>query len=165
MATVLLKMNKRTIEAMADDDSTTVCPSPGPTILQNLSTVDYESKIEQEASKYSVAWSNSLDKGHFRNSTAYQKVNVLLLRWADSSDDIKVTKEVDDLKNVFEERFNFHAEVKLLDTTIQKKLQVQINAIIAGFVDKHDGQDTLLIVYYAGHGKPGHIPGQLELFG
>ena len=35
----------------------------------------------------------------------------------------------------------------------------------ANFVGDYDGPNTLFIVYYAGHGKPGKIHGDLEMFG
>ena len=40
-----------------------------------------------------------------------------------------------------------------------------MNARVANFVLEEDGLDTLLIVYYAGHGSPGAKPGHLQLFG
>ena len=40
-----------------------------------------------------------------------------------------------------------------------------MHAHLANFVLEEDGPRTLLIVYYAGHGKPGHRPGHLELAG
>lgn len=150
---------------MDDDADPPVSLGPDIAVSQDLSTVDYGSKIEKDASNYRVAWSNIMDTGDFGNSTDYQKVKVLLLRWADSSDDMEVKKEVDDLKSVFEERFNFHAEIQLLDATPDRSLQVQVNVIVANFVNEHDGKGNLLIVYYAGHGKPGHLPGQLKLVG
>ena len=43
--------------------------------------------------------------------------------------------------------------------------QVQMQYHVAKFVMEEDGPRTLLIVYYAGHGKPGPDPGKLELAG
>ena len=40
-----------------------------------------------------------------------------------------------------------------------------MNAIVAAFVEQHDSPNTLLIVYYAGHNRPGPDYGSLELFG
>ena len=80
-----------------------------------------------------------------------------------SCSDLATKEEIDDLKATFEDRFNYHAEIKYLDVT--KKLQVRVNAIVATFVEQHDSPNTLLIVYYAGHGRPGPEYGSLELFG
>ena len=74
-------------------------------------------------------------------------------------------EEVKSLQSVLEKLFNFHVQVEPLDNHIEKKLQVRINSIVAQFVEKHDGPNTLLIVYYAGHGRPGSYYGHLELFG
>lgn len=43
--------------------------------------------------------------------------------------------------------------------------QVDAIAKVASFVQKEDKEDSLLIVYYAGHGKKGKATGQLLLFG
>ena len=128
-------------------------------------TIDYESQDEKDDSEYRVAWSNKMDKGNFRNLSTYKQGHVLLLRWSDTCDDLKIEKEVNDLKNVFEADFRFKAQIKFLDSSLQSRLQGKLNHIVAKFVDTHDGPDTLLIVYYAGHGKPGSVPGQLEVFG
>ena len=85
--------------------------------------------------------------------------------WQDSCNDLTTKDEVDDLKATFEDRLNYHAEIKYLDTKIEQRLQVRMNTIVATFVGQHDGPNTLLIVYYAGHGRPGGQYGDLELFG
>lgn len=106
-----------------------------------------------------------MDQGPWKNTSTYKKVEVLFLCWAKNSDDMATKEEVNHLRSVFESRFNYHVEIKELDNHSEKKLQVQINSIVAGFVGSHDGQNTLLIVYYAGHGRPGDYYGSLELFG
>ncbi len=44
-------------------------------------------------------------------------------------------------------------------------MQVQINKHLATFVYDEDDEDTLLIVYYAGHGTPDSVTGRLLLAG
>lgn len=46
-----------------------------------------------------------------------------------------------------------------------KSAQKQINHHIQMFVYREEGPNNLLIVYYAGHGKPGPGYGFLELAG
>jgi hypothetical protein len=47
-----------------------------------------------------------------------------------------------------------------------KKTQVHLKRELGDFVDDHDDEDTLLIIYYAGHGFVRNInPGQMELMG
>jgi hypothetical protein len=44
-------------------------------------------------------------------------------------------------------------------------VQVQINKHLADFVYEEDAEDTLLIIYYAGHGTPDSVTGRLLLAG
>ncbi|KAL8912470.1 MAG: hypothetical protein Q9172_007502 [Xanthocarpia lactea] len=126
-------------------------------------TVGYASVQEQEASRYQVAWTNAMAEGRYQTPSQYDKVEVLLLYWLDS--DMGTTKEVDDLESVFVNKFGYHATRAPLNGNSKKKLQVKVNAKVANFVEEHDGPNTLLIVYYAGHGSPGELFGNLELKG
>ena len=47
----------------------------------------------------------------------------------------------------------------------EQLLQVKLVCHVAQFVMKEDGANTLLILYYAGHGTPGPRPGALKLSG
>ena len=120
---------------------------------------------EKEDSDLQLLWSKVMDEGDYTNCSTYTKVEVLLLCWAESCDDLTTKKEVEDLKATFEKDFNYHATIEYLDIMFEQKIQVRVNAKVAAFVDAHDGPNTLLIVYYAGHGRPGQKYGQLELFG
>ena len=120
---------------------------------------------EIQDAEYQVLWNITMDQGKYNHPSAYEKVMVLLLCWAQDSNDLGTTKEVNDLKLVFEERFRYHTTTEYLDNNKQQKLQVQLNSKVAAFVGANDGPNTLLIVYYAGHGKPGKIHGDLEMFG
>lgn len=53
----------------------------------------------------------------------------------------------------------------MLENNPDKSAQVQANKHLADFVYDHDGANTLLIIYYAGHGQPGDVPGGLHLTG
>ena len=127
------------------------------------STIDYESQDAKEESEYQRCWINTMDKGPYKNPSTYQKVEVLLLCWADNVDDMATKHEVNRLKEVFTTKFHFNAHTEYLDTRTGPKLQLQVNAKVAAFVLAHDGLHTLLIVYYAGHGRPGHYYGALEM--
>ena len=138
---------------------------PAISLPQDPSPVDYESEDETGDSDLRLLWSRVMDEGKYKCPSTYTKVAVLLLCWEHSCTDVATKDEVDDLKAIFENRFNYHAEIKYLDTTIEQRLQIRLNAIVANFVNEHDGPNTLLIVYYAGHGRPGGKYGNLELFG
>ena len=118
-----------------------------------------------EDADYKVIWNLTMDNGNYGQPSAYEKVEVLLLCWAQNATDLKTTEEVNALKLVLEGRFNYHTTTEYLDSNKQQRLQVPLNTKVAAFVGAHDGPNTLLIVYYAGHGKPGKTRGDLEMFG
>lgn len=139
--------------AMTDQPEIGITPPP----------VKYDSKENIAESMNQVRWCNIMDKGPLRNSSSYKKINVLMLRWADKYDNLDVTEEVDNLKNVFETDFGYSVTVQLL--TKKEDLQVEVNLIVARWVHEHNAIQTLLIVYYAGHGRPGLAPGELRFHG
>ena len=114
---------------------------------------------------YQVLWDLTMDQGDYNHPSAYKKVEVLLLCWAQNSNDLKTTEEVNALKFVLEKRFRYRTHMACLDNNNKQRLQVQLNSKVAAFVGANDGPNTLLIVYYAGHGKPGKLHGDLEMFG
>ena len=127
--------------------------------------VDDESSDEINASKHQVLWSNIMDKGHYMKSPGYSNVAVLLLCWEQTSGDFSTEEEVKKLEAVFVDKFGYKTVVQKLNAYNQGRLQVQVNAKVANFVEAYDGPNALLIVYYAGHGKPGKYFGDLEIFG
>jgi len=56
-------------------------------------------------------------------------------------------------------------EIFLVDSRKTTLPQAQANLAVASFVAKNDGEDTLFIVYYAGHGSPGQSRGDLKISG
>jgi hypothetical protein len=72
---------------------------------------------------------------------------------------------VDRLANVFGHQYNFKVYKKRLHTLQGKSARQQINLHLAQFVHDEDSQDTLLIIYYAGHGIRYIKPGDLLLVG
>ena len=128
--------------------------------------VPYEDDNEKLNSTMQLAWSEVMQEGHYYNSSVdYRHVHVLMLSWDHQFDDLHVQKEVDDLRAVFEETFNYHVIHKRLTKDPNKKTQNQVNAIVATWVHDHDRRNTLLIVYFAGHGRPGNQLGHLEITG
>lgn len=150
---------------MDDKAMSPLTSSPTINLPPERSTVNYEAQDEKDDSEYQVLWSKTMDKGNYKNSSTYTNVEVLLLCWSESNDDLAVKEELSKLKSTFENRFNYHAQISYLDPTMEQKLQVQVQTIVAAFIGLHDKPTTLLIVYYAGHGKPGSYYGSLELHG
>ena len=136
-----------------------------PVLVTDLAIVDYELEDERDASEYQIIWSNAADKGPLKSSSTYKNADVLLLCWKENSNDMTTEKEVHELQSVLVNEFGYNAHMQYLDAHKEQKLQVQVNAIVAKFVGDHDGPNKLLIVYYAGHGRPGEFYGSLELFG
>ena len=138
---------------------------PEQPLTSDGSIIDYERDEQKNDSNLRVLWSKIMDQGHYRNPSTYRTVEALFICWAENSNDLATTEEVNRLKSVLENRFNYHVQVESLKNDVDNRLQVRINRIVAEFVDVHNGPNTLLIVYYAGHGRPGSYYGSLELFG
>ena len=133
--------------------------------VKDAPIVPYEDDNEKLNSTMQLAWSEVMQEGHYTSSTEYRHVHVLMLSWETRHDDLKVQEEIDALKTVFEQTFNYHVTHERLIKRDNKKTQTQVNSIVAGWVDKYDGPKTLLLVYFAGHGRPGKRQGDLQITG
>ena len=73
--------------------------------------------------------------------------------------------QIEDLTRVFEDRYHFKV-IKASSTLVEimKTPQIWLQKYLADFVHDEDEKDSLLIVYYAGHGNPG-VNGELILTG
>ena len=131
----------------------------------DASIIAYEDEIERLNSTMQLAWSEVMDDAYYTSSTNYDRVEVLMLSWAREADDLQVQKEMDDLKEVFEETYNFHVTRETIKKREKKRAQTQINAVVASWVDQFDAPKTLLTVYFAGHGRPGDQMGELAITG
>lgn len=69
------------------------------------------------------------------------------------------------LGKLFQEKFQYETFRKTLKKDHRRTAQAQVNRHLAEFVDDYDDTNTLLIIYYAGHGRPGESPGSLKLTG
>ncbi|KAM0799442.1 hypothetical protein BDR22DRAFT_855393 [Usnea florida] len=151
---------------MDDNNRAPLTKGPAIHIPSEPSTVDYKAQDTKDDSEYQVLWSKKMDEGKkYNRSSTYTNAAVLLLSWDEACDDLAVKEEVSKLQNTLRGRFNFHTQISNLDTKNEKRLQVQVNLIVANFIATYDGPNTLLIVYYAGHGRPGDRYGHLELHG
>lgn len=74
--------------------------------------------------------------------------------------------QIEDLTRVFEDRYHFKVLKGILNPGGDKKKAPQkwLQKYLADFVHEEDEKDSLLIVYYAGHGNPG-VNGELILTG
>ena len=123
-------------------------------VVKTPTQIDYEDEEEKASSKLQVDFGEELAKGRYGRPTAYKKVSVLTLSWDNEHDDLKVQEEVQSLCKVFQERFNFHVTSKSIQCPLRKDVQVYVNHVVSEWVNENDDPENLLIVYYAGHGKP-----------
>lgn len=133
-----------------------------------LAAKNYQDKDESHDSRLKAIWDKHM--GDVKEKVvSYSKACVLLLSWDEKDDDLHTHDEVghtSDLKktvpdrfqvtalaSVFKDTFNYQIVRKVLMKDMRRKAQVQVNRHLAEFVDNYDDTNTLLIVYYAGHGK------------
>ncbi|KAI4175771.1 MAG: hypothetical protein LQ343_001384 [Gyalolechia ehrenbergii] len=129
---------------------------------EKASVVDYDDEDEQLNSDLQLLFDQYAQVGR-QASWFYERVAVLQISWDIACDDLNTTGEVDELARVWREVYRYKVRNIRLTCNGEQLAQVQINKTIADFVFDEDGPSTLLLVYYAGHGTPGHQPGRLEL--
>ncbi|KFY76045.1 hypothetical protein V499_04130 [Pseudogymnoascus sp. VKM F-103] len=81
-----------------------------------------------------------------RGQGRYSKAHVLLISWVD--DDLGVLRELQDLETVFTNSFNYDVETWGIP---RDKSQRRLQERVTQFVNDYEGNDSLLILYYAGH--------------
>jgi Caspase domain len=74
-------------------------------------------------------------------------VEVLLIRWEE--DELEVEWELEELRDVFRDSYGFSTYTWLIPTQ-NSHLKLMSKAL--RFVEDCEDQDSLLIVYYGGHG-------------
>ncbi|KAF5984484.1 hypothetical protein FCOIX_2611 [Fusarium coicis] len=91
----------------------------------------------------------SAAKRAFPNSaySRYTEVQVLLIRWEE--DELEVEWELNELQRVLHRLYGFTTDKFLIPTQNSHR---KLNHKVLGFVEEHENEDTLLIVYYGGHG-------------
>ncbi|KAE9365616.1 hypothetical protein N431DRAFT_563478 [Stipitochalara longipes BDJ] len=141
-------------------DSTSAQSAPNPSMIRNI---PYLEENVLEDGNYQAQWSSWMSDG--QEKSFYKHVFVLLLSWHPECDDMAVDDEVERLKEVFEKCYNYNAQRVLIDSRLSVLPQVQANLAVANFVAHNDQEDSLFIVYYAGHGSPGKDRGDLKISG
>lgn len=159
----------------------TVQPTSGPSAPHKI---HYLEEGVQEDANYQVQWSNWMSDG--QKKSFYKHVFVLLLSWHPECDDMAVREEVTNILNlprlpqiidiniancskvqrlesVLKNTYNYNVESVLIDSRLNVLPQIQANQAVANFVAHNDEEDTLFIVYYAGHGSPGKARGDLKM--
>ncbi|KAF2839379.1 hypothetical protein M501DRAFT_1016460 [Patellaria atrata CBS 101060] len=118
---------------------------------------------EEENSKMQISWNTAMC-AEMKIPLGYQEVAVLIIKWADAIDELECSKEVKELKELFEAKFHYSIEVIELNTdTPRARPQLQLEKGLINFVDAHNGPHNLLIVYYTGHGSFTYKTEELKL--
>lgn len=81
------------------------------------------------------------------SASPYSAVNVLLLSWKD--DDLGVETEIVELDNVLRNIYRYSVEVWTIPS---RKSHNELGDRLRDFTKKYEKEDSLLIVYYGGHG-------------
>jgi len=126
--------------------------------------VQYENEYEKLNNSYQLKWSNLMENGHYMTSSFYTRVKVLLISWDEESDDLDTKDEVARLRDVFTKTFRFQVTPALIKKDPEHAAHLQVVRHVNNFLWNEDRANTLLIVYYAGHGVSGS-PGILTLTG
>lgn len=77
----------------------------------------------------------------------YTSVYVLLVSWEE--DNLGVEKEIAELRGVFKTAYNFNTDLFKIPSI---KAQRSLTQRLITFIEDHESRDTLLILYYGGHG-------------
>ena len=153
--TASVQYPERKINDLQEVKSRPLAPKTRSAEDSDPSMTDFQSKDVIRELEHQILWNRVInDKEHIRSRrlNPYKEVEVLLLCWDESCSDMNTEVEVEGLKAVFETRFGYNTTVEHLNTWDKKNLQMHINSKVAIFVGARDDPDTLLIVYYAGHG-------------
>ncbi|CAG8971603.1 hypothetical protein HYALB_00007996 [Hymenoscyphus albidus] len=124
----------------------------------------HQDKVASDDFKMKAIWDAEI-KNPSRKPLLYREAAALLISWDDGVDDLKTGEEVDRLQRLLEDTFNYKTVKGVLYEKTHPSPQIQINRHLANFVGEYDKPDTLLIVYYAGHGKPGEPENGLTFVG
>ena len=89
----------------------------------------------------------SLKRVFTTKARPYDGVYVLLLRWEE--DDLGIETEIKALDKVFRQTYNYVTERAII--TSEDSFE-NLESTIVEFRKKHDNENHLLILYYAGHG-------------
>ncbi|KAF3036499.1 hypothetical protein E8E11_001315 [Didymella keratinophila] len=84
--------------------------------------------------------------------SGYRKVEVLIIRWDESIDDFKGhNNEIERLKMIFQTGYGFKCRIAAIKD--DRDPQMELDWQIMSHVRDHDDENSLLIVYYTGHGN------------
>lgn len=113
----------------------------------NKPRVDYHTEFEAFANDANQETSGAFPKV---DSFPYKSVHVLLLSWIEDDLDPPCTEEIQRLREVFEQRYQFNVDEWRIPSDATS--HTLCGDRLREFVRDYDHRDGLLIIYYAGHG-------------
>ncbi|KAL1639171.1 hypothetical protein SLS58_008139 [Diplodia intermedia] len=131
----------------------------------DLASQSQSDRAEDEAASHRSQMQRWWDESVSKNlgvHNGYKQTFVLFVKWDEELDQLRVGKEIAELREVFEERFNF--TTKTVELGI-KKAQTQLEHAILNMLVEYDDPHNLLIIYYAGHGLFHLATKRLQLVG
>lgn len=141
---------------MAPFTTTAVPPSRQNEMFdEGASTVQYEDEWEKANAELQVIWSTTMDQcNYYKTPSFYKNVKCLLISWDKACDDLHTDEEVSKLANVLETRFRYKVSRVYLNSNSHQLPHIQLVKYASDFLFAEDAYQTLLLVYYAGHGSP-----------
>jgi Caspase domain len=134
--------------------------SPASESPEQASHSQQQDRAALEDSRLRSVWEDAMKEG-VGPSIRHHKATVLMISWAYPLDTLGTAAEVDALGVVFSEKFNYTVLKNQIEDN-GKLAQIQASKFLADLVYHHDEENSLLIIYYAGHGEGGD-PGKLTL--
>jgi len=119
---------------------------------------DFSHEAVVKETDLQTIWDESM-KGVGGVGLPHRNCAVLLISWEEKLDDLHTGDEVEALGAVFRNLFRYTVVKKQLVAGKQEP-HIQVQKILVDFVYEYDDENTLLIVYYAGHGVPGKQEGE-----
>lgn len=127
--------------------------------------LDHEDDAEDSDSTLITRFANTIDNRYAGKPSFYKRIVVLILYYENQLQPWKELRdEINRLTSVFRTGLGWEV-IECGIPILHYGLQARVNRSVADFVDDYNDPDTLLIVYYAGHGQPGDYLGALKLLG
>ena len=116
--------------------------------VHDISNASYHVKDIQALGDELTAAANGAFPNRGVGTSRYKGAHVLLLSWEEDS--LGVIKEIQELEDVFRNDYHYDTEEWRIPSV---RSHNSLAAKILGFLDDHESKDSLLIVYYGGHGE------------
>ena len=105
--------------------------------------------MASEATKFQETLETKLHDFSLRGNYEYSSVVVLLLSWKE--DTLGVQDEIRRVSIMFREVFAYNVQEYLIPSV---NPEISLATEIHSLVERHGGEDSLIIIYYGGHGDP-----------